>query len=72
MMLVGRPEDVVTTGITTAVVMVVTAISPHDAWHQPILRLFDTVVGMSVGLAGAWLGLRFAPRVEREFLHGQP
>ena len=37
-MAVGRDELVVTAGITTAVVMVVAAVSPHDAWQQPILR----------------------------------
>jgi hypothetical protein len=31
MTLIGRPVDVVTTGITTTVVIVVTALSPHDA-----------------------------------------
>jgi Major Facilitator Superfamily len=41
--LTGHPEDVVTTGITTTVVMVLAALSPHDAWQQPILRLADTV-----------------------------
>jgi uncharacterized membrane protein YccC len=56
MMLLGRPDDIVTTGITTAVVMVVAGLSPHTAWEQPILRLVDTVVGIAVGLAGAWIG----------------
>ena len=37
MMLLGRREDIVTTGITTAVVMVVAAISPQDAREQPLL-----------------------------------
>ena len=50
MMLLGRREDIVTTGITTAVVMVVAAMSPQDAWEQPLLRLIDTVVGIAVGL----------------------
>jgi hypothetical protein len=31
--LLGRRDDIVTTGITTAVVMVVAAISPENAWH---------------------------------------
>jgi hypothetical protein len=51
----GRPDDTITTGITIAVVMVVAALSPHDAWRQPILRLIDTAVGVSVGVATAWL-----------------
>ena len=46
------------TGITTAVIMVVTAISPHDAWRQPTLRLVDTVVGVAVGVAASWIRLR--------------
>lgn len=50
----GRPQDVITTGITTAVVMVVAAISPHQAWQQPILRVIDTAVGIGVGILGAW------------------
>src|ERR1700756_4199114 len=50
MMLFGRREDIVTTGITTAVVMVVAAMSPQDAWQQPLLRLVDTVVGIAVGI----------------------
>jgi uncharacterized membrane protein YccC len=51
----GRPDDTITTGITIAVVMVVAALSPHDAWRQPILRLVDTAVGVAVGVAAAWL-----------------
>jgi uncharacterized membrane protein YccC len=49
----GHPGDVVTTGITTVVVMVVAGLSPHDAWQQPILRLADTVVGVVIGVAAA-------------------
>jgi uncharacterized membrane protein YccC len=50
----GRREDIVTVGITTAVVMVVAAMSPVDAWQQPLLRLADTVVGIAVGVACKW------------------
>jgi multisubunit Na+/H+ antiporter MnhB subunit len=53
----GRPGDAVTAGITTAVVMVVAAVSPQHAWQQPILRFADTVIGVAVGVAAAWLGL---------------
>jgi hypothetical protein len=53
----GRPDDTITTGITSAVVMVVAALSPHDAWRQPILRLVDTAVGVVVGVAAAWIGV---------------
>jgi hypothetical protein len=50
-MTMGRPDDTITTGITITVIMVVAALSPHDAWRQPILRLVDT----AVGVAAAWL-----------------
>jgi hypothetical protein len=56
--LIGRPQDATTAAITTAVVMIVAEVSPHDAWRQPILRLADTVIGVIVGLAAAWIGLR--------------
>jgi uncharacterized membrane protein YccC len=47
-----------TAAITTAVVLVASAVSPQHAWQQPILRLADTVVGVAIGVAAAWLGLR--------------
>ena len=56
--LIGRPEDEITAGITTTVVMVAASLSPHDAWRQPILRLADTAIGVAVGVVAAWLGLR--------------
>jgi uncharacterized membrane protein YccC len=56
--LIGRPEDEITAGITTAVVMVAAMLSPNDAWRQPILRLADTAIGVAVGLAAASVGLR--------------
>jgi uncharacterized membrane protein YgaE (UPF0421/DUF939 family) len=59
--LLGRVDDVVTCSITTAVVMVVAALSPHDAWEQPILRLADTVVGVGIGLAVAAMAMRLSP-----------
>jgi uncharacterized membrane protein YccC len=61
--LIGRSEDVITASITTTVVMVVAAISPQQAWRQPILRLIDTIVGIAVGIAGAWIGLKLATRI---------
>lgn len=60
--MIGRPDDTITTSITTAVVMVVAAIGPHDAWRQPILRLVDTAVGVAVGVATAWTS---EPRIAR-------
>jgi uncharacterized membrane protein YccC len=56
MMILGRREDIVTTGITTTVVMVVAAMSPQDAWQQPLLRLIDTVVGIAVGIGSMRIG----------------
>ena len=55
MMYLDRRDDIVTTGITTVVIMVVAAMSPQDAWHQPLLRLVDTVVGIAVGVACKWI-----------------
>ena len=55
MMYLDCRDDIITTGITTAVVMVVAAMSPQDAWHQPLLRLADTVVGIAVGVACKWI-----------------
>src|ERR1700739_2837455 len=60
MSLLGRSEDIITTGITTAVVMVVAEVSPHNTWKDPILRLIDTIVGIVVGVAAAWVGVRIA------------
>lgn len=57
---IGRPEDIVTAGITTAVVMVVAALSPHDAWEEPILRIADTAIGIAVGLAAGLVGARLS------------
>jgi hypothetical protein len=67
---IGRDDLVVTTAITTAVVLVVATLSPHDAWQQPILRLVDTLVGAAIGVAAATLGLR-ASRTARS-THGRP
>ena len=47
LMLAGRPEYIVTTAITTAVLIVVVAVSPHDGWQQPIVRVFDTALGVA-------------------------
>src|SRR5712675_1482398 len=56
MALLGRRDDIVTAGITTAVVMVVAAMSPANAFQQPLLRLADTLVGIAVGVACKWVG----------------
>jgi len=62
--LAGRPGDSITTAITIAVVMVVAELEPRGAWEQPILRLADTVVGVIVGVAAAWLVCRATRPVE--------
>ena len=58
--LMGRSDDIITAGITTAVVMVVAAISPHAAWKEPILRVIDTAVGVAVGVAAVRINLGVA------------
>ena len=55
--LMGRSEDIITAGITTAVVMVVAAISPHAAWKEPVLRVIDSAVGIAVGVAAVRINL---------------
>jgi uncharacterized membrane protein YgaE (UPF0421/DUF939 family) len=66
MRLLGRHDDIITTGITTTVVMVVAGIDPQHALQQPSLRLVDTVVGIAIGVsckcAGSYLLNRFAAR----------
>jgi uncharacterized membrane protein YccC len=56
--LAGRPGDAATAAITTAVLLALAGLNPQHAWEQPILRLADTVVGVIVGIAAAWLGRR--------------
>jgi len=55
LIIIGRPGEVITTSITTTVVMVVAGISPQHAWRQPILRLFDTLIGIAVGITTVWI-----------------
>jgi uncharacterized membrane protein YccC len=65
-MLLKRREDIITTAITTIVVMVVAIISPRHAWSQPILRLFDTVIGIGVGVACKWIASYVFSSVKRQ------
>jgi uncharacterized membrane protein YccC len=60
--LIGRPDEVVTAAITITVVLVVAALSPRDAWEQPVLRLVDTAIGVAVGFAAAWAAKRIHSR----------
>lgn len=66
MVLLDRSDDVTTTAITTTVVMVVAAISPHDAWQQPLLRMLDTIVGIAVGITGKWAASSVFSAIARE------
>jgi uncharacterized membrane protein YccC len=55
MMALGRRDEVGLTAVTTAVIMLVAAVDPHDAWRQPLLRLMDTLVGIAVGVSCKWI-----------------
>jgi uncharacterized membrane protein YccC len=55
MVLLDRRDDIITTAVTTIVVMVVAIERPVDAWEQPLFRLFDTVVGVAIGVGGKWI-----------------
>jgi uncharacterized membrane protein YgaE (UPF0421/DUF939 family) len=56
-MLLGRRDDIVTTGITTAVIMVVAGMGPANlGWTIPPLRLLDTVIGIVVSVGCWWIG----------------
>lgn len=59
MMCLGRHEDIVLTASITTVVMVVAAINPQNAWHQPLLRFGDTAAGVAVGVICKWIGSFF-------------
>jgi uncharacterized membrane protein YccC len=65
LILVDRAEDVITAGITTAVLMVMAGIAPQHAWTQPILRLVDTNIGIAVGIAAAWAGMKLGSHTHR-------
>ncbi len=65
MIMLDRREDIATTGITSSVVMVVAAMSPQHAWQQPLLRVFDTVAGIAVGVGFDWLGRALTARLQQ-------
>jgi uncharacterized membrane protein YgaE (UPF0421/DUF939 family) len=50
----GRSDEAGLTAITTAIVMIVAASDPPHASQQAMLRLFDTVIGIAVGVACKW------------------
>jgi uncharacterized membrane protein YccC len=53
--LLGRPDEISLAAISTAIVMIVAANDPQKALLQPWLRLLDTVVGVTVGIACKWI-----------------
>jgi uncharacterized membrane protein YccC len=57
-MLIGRPGDAAAAAIATAVLIALAGVAPQRAWEQPILRLADTIAGVIVGVAAAWLSRR--------------
>jgi hypothetical protein len=54
MILLGRQDHIVTTGIMIAVVLIVARLSPHEAWQQPFLFLLGTLIGIAVGVCCKW------------------
>jgi len=55
MIIIGCRDETGLTAITIAIIMIIAANSPQDAWLQPLLRLLDTLVGISVGVACKWV-----------------
>ena len=53
-----RPTSYVRVHNTTAVILIAAALSPRDAWEQPILRLADTALGIATGVVAAWITWR--------------
>jgi uncharacterized membrane protein YccC len=64
-MLTRRPDDAITTAITVTVLLVLAAVTPHDAWEQPILRLVDTAVGVAIGIVASRIDLWTSDRLAR-------
>jgi uncharacterized membrane protein YgaE (UPF0421/DUF939 family) len=48
--------------------MVVAALSPHEAWRQPILRMIDTLIGIGVGIVFAIIAVKVWQRQHRALL----
>ena len=59
-----RRDEVITAAITTIVIMVVAILNPADALRQPPLRLLDTVLGITVGVACNWSAAFLFRRIE--------
>src|SRR5262245_36409831 len=58
MIIIGRRDETGLTAITIAVIMIVAASNPQDAWLQRLLRLVAILVAISVGLPCKWLALQ--------------
>ena len=56
MIFIGRRDETNLTAITIAVILIVAASDPQEARLQPLLRLIDTILGVTVGVACKWLG----------------
>jgi uncharacterized membrane protein YgaE (UPF0421/DUF939 family) len=54
LMMLDRRDDISLAAVTTAVVLIVAMSKPQEAWHQPILRLLDTIAGATVGITLKW------------------
>jgi uncharacterized membrane protein YccC len=66
MIVIGRRDEMGLTAITIAVIMIIAASNPEDAWRQPLLRLVDTIVGIAVGVACKWIGSYVFSRIRGE------
>ena len=66
MITLNRRDDIITTGITSYVVMVAAAMSVRDAWHQPLLRVLDTIIGILIGVGFDALRRSLTARLPRE------
>ena len=66
MIIIGRRDETGLTAITIAIIMIVAASNPQDAWLQPLLRLVDTLVGISVGVACKWVASLVIYRITGE------
>jgi uncharacterized membrane protein YccC len=69
MVLLERREDILTTSVTTIVVMVVALANPAEAWKQPLFRLFDTIIGIVIGVAAKWVASFVFYRSRGESVH---
>jgi uncharacterized membrane protein YgaE (UPF0421/DUF939 family) len=72
MMMLERRSDIVTTGITITVVLVVAALDPKHALEQPALRLLDTIVGIGVGMLLKWVASYAVARAGLAAVSGDP